>query len=310
MANRDFLKLLLAAQATNQSNLCIGLDPNPELFPGKWKDDRRMIYPFCRGVIHATSDLVLAYKPQFAYFAKHAAEGQLEETIERIGRVQQPPVPVILDAKRGDIGDTAQALAAEAFERYQADAVTLSPYLGPESLMPYTYYQGKGFFPLCRTSNKGSDVMQVNPEVNLDKLGKRMAVEQYLGHELESPFLPLYLWVAYLAATEWSSHGHFGLVTGATHPIELKLVREMAPRLPLLVPGYGKQGATAHDAMSVDCPDAPAVVVAARSILYPPGVDPASFTGREEDYFSEVVRPAAIKARNELNAARPNLTTA
>lgn len=307
--NRNFFELLAAAKETNQSNLCIGIDPVPTLFPGLWRNDSSKIFDFCCGVRDATYDLVIAYKPQIACFAENRAEGQLERFIA--STVSLDLCPVILDAKRGDIGKTAKRYAREAFERYQADAVTLSPYAGWESLEPYTHHPGKCLIPLCRTSNEGSDDMQVRAVRMLTDEQMR-EVERHIGRErpIHGRYLPLYLWIAYQAATQWSQYGQFGLVTGATHPEELRLVREMAPKLPLLVPGFGDQGGTAEDAMLVDRPDAPAIVVSASKIIHPLGVDLASYVGREEAYFIEVVRPAAIQALDELRAARPNLATA
>ena len=125
----NFIQQLHAAERLNDSLLCVGLDPEPAKFPGAWKGDAGRIYEFCAAIVDATKDLVIAFKPQIAYFAAHRAEAQLEQLMAHIKRVA-PQVPVILDAKRGDIGSTAEQYAKEAFERYQADAVTLSPFMG------------------------------------------------------------------------------------------------------------------------------------------------------------------------------------
>ena len=154
-----FLEQLSAAEQQNGSLLCVGLDPEPAKFPTHWRGDANKIFDFCAAIVDATIDLTIAFKPQIAYFAAHRAEAQLERLIAHIRNVA-PHVPVILDAKRGDIGSTAQPYAIEAFERYGADAVTLSPFMGFDSVAPYLQYHGKGAFLLCRTSNPGGDDLQ------------------------------------------------------------------------------------------------------------------------------------------------------
>jgi orotidine-5'-phosphate decarboxylase len=154
-----FLDMLSAAERQNGSMLCVGLDPEPTKFPDRYKGDANKIYDFCAAIVDATADLVSSFKPQIAYFAAHRAEGQLERLMEHMRRVA-PQVPIILDAKRGDIGSTAEQYAKEAFERYGADAVTLSPFMGWDSVQPYLKYEGKGAFLLCRTSNPGGDDLQ------------------------------------------------------------------------------------------------------------------------------------------------------
>jgi orotidine-5'-phosphate decarboxylase len=154
-----FLDMLGDAARQNSSMLCVGLDPEPAKFPARYKGDANKIYDFCAAIVDATADLVIAFKPQIAYFAAHRAEAQLERLMEHMRRVA-PRVPIILDAKRGDIGSTAEQYAIEAFERYGADAVTLSPFMGFDSVAPYLKYDGKGAFLLCRTSNPGGDDLQ------------------------------------------------------------------------------------------------------------------------------------------------------
>src|ERR1700752_3551198 len=149
-----FMSQLQAAQQRNRSMLCVGLDPDPQRFPAALKGDASRIYDFCARIVDATADLVIAFKPQIAYFAAHRAEAQLEKLMQHM-RASVPHVPVILDAKRGDIGSTAEQYAREAFERYGADAVTLSPFMGFDSVEPYLRHEGKGAFLLCRTSNPG-----------------------------------------------------------------------------------------------------------------------------------------------------------
>jgi len=150
----NFTEQLAYAERANNSLLCIGLDPEPAKFPGTWRGNADRIFDFCAAIVDATKDLAIAFKPQIAYFAAHRAEDQLEALIAHI-RTVAPNVPVILDAKRGDIGSTAQQYAREAFERYRADAVTLSPFMGFDSIEPYLAYPDKGLILLCRTSNAG-----------------------------------------------------------------------------------------------------------------------------------------------------------
>ncbi len=141
----NFTDMLRDATAQNNSLLCVGLDPEPTRFPAGMQGDPRKIYDFCAAIVDATADLVCAFKPQIAYFAAHGAEDQLERLMQHM-RANAPQVPVILDAKRGDIGSTAEQYAKEAFERYGADAVTLSPFMGFDSIEPYLAYHGKGAF--------------------------------------------------------------------------------------------------------------------------------------------------------------------
>ncbi|MBV8122593.1 MAG: orotidine-5'-phosphate decarboxylase, partial [Paucibacter sp.] len=195
----SFIQQLQAAERLNDSMLCVGLDPEPAKFPGDWKGDASRIFDFCAAIVDATKDLVLAFKPQIAYFAAHRAEDQLERLMAHIKRVA-PAVPVILDAKRGDIGSTAEQYAREAFVRYQADAVTLSPFMGFDSIEPYLRYGDKGAIVLCRTSNPGGSDWQ----------NQRLA---------DVPGQPrLFEHLAHLAQTEWNRNGQLGLVVGATFP--------------------------------------------------------------------------------------------
>src|SRR5690606_4973541 len=222
----SFTQQLQHAQRLNDSMLCVGLDPEPSRFPGAWKGDAAFIYEFCAAIVDATKDLVCAFKPQIAYFAAHRAEDQLERLMAYMKRVA-PQVPVILDAKRGDIGSTAEQYAREAFERYQADAVTLSPFMGFDTMEPFLRYPGKGVILLCRTSNPGGSDLQ----------NQRLA---------DVPGQPrLYEHVAAQAQGPWNTNGQIGLVVGATFPEEIARVRELAPTLPLLIPGVGAQGGDA-----------------------------------------------------------------
>lgn len=272
-----FLGRLAAVQRRHQSLLCVGLDPEPAKFPAPWTGDASRIFDFCAAIVDATGDLACAFKPQVAYFAAQRAEDQLERLIAHIRRVA-PEVPVVLDAKRGDIGSTAEQYAKEAFERYQADAVTLSPFMGFDSIEPYLRYRDKGAFLLCRTSNPGGDDLQ----------------NQRLHDVAGQP--RLYEHLAHLAQGPWNRHGQLGLVVGATYPEELARVRELAPTLPLLVPGVGAQGGDAQATVRAAWrPDAPVLVSSSRAILY---------AGSSLEGFAASARGAAEALRQTLEAAR------
>jgi len=274
----SFIQRLAQVESRHDSLLCVGLDPEPSKFPGAWKGDASRIHDFCAAIVDATKDLVLAFKPQIAYFAAHRAEDQLERLMAHIKRVA-PDVPVILDAKRGDIGATAEQYAREAFERYQADAVTLSPFMGFDSIEPFMRWDGKGLFLLCRTSNPG-------------------------GSDLQAQVLPngerVYEHIARLAAGAWNRSGQLGLVVGATFPEEIERVRTIAPTLPLLIPGVGAQGGDAAATVragwrgTAGSRSGPIVVNSSRAILY----------ASSGDDFAAAARTAALATRRELSSAR------
>jgi orotidine-5'-phosphate decarboxylase len=271
-----FLRMLQDAQQRNGSMLCVGLDPDPSRFPGPFKGDASRIFDFCARIADATADLVIAFKPQIAYFAAHGAERQLEQLMAHL-RSNVPHVPVILDAKRGDIGSTAQQYAKEAFERYGADAVTLSPFMGFDSIEPYLAYEGRGAFLLCRTSNAGGNDLQ----------NQRLASVE--GQPL------LYEHVARLAGGPWNTNGQLGLVVGATYPAEIERVRALAPKLPLLIPGVGAQGGDAAATVKAGWrSDAPIVVNSSRAILY----------ASSGDDFERAARAEAQRTRDHLEAAK------
>jgi orotidine-5'-phosphate decarboxylase len=284
-----FTRQLAAAQARHRSLLCVGLDPEPQRFPGAWRGDARRIFDFCAGIVDATRDLVCAFKPQIAHFAAHRAEEQLERLIAHM-RAVAPEVPVILDAKRGDIGSTAENYAREAFERYDADALTLSPFMGFDSLEPYMRYGGRGLIVLCRTSNPGGGDLQSQRLAGPGPGG---------GHDGGQEGEMLYERIARLAAGEWNRSGQLGLVVGATFPRELARVRELAPRLPLLIPGIGAQGGDAEATVRAAWrPDGPIIVSSSRAVLYAGGdaaADPLAHAG--------AARAAAGAARASLQGA-------
>ncbi|NMM13938.1 MAG: orotidine-5'-phosphate decarboxylase [Rhodoferax sp.] len=273
--------MLRTAECQNSSMLCVGLDPEPTKFPAAIKGDASKIYDFCAAIVDATADLVIAFKPQIAYFAAHRAEEQLERLVAHMRR-SAPQVPIILDAKRGDIGSTAQQYAIEAFERYGADAVTLSPFMGFDSVQPYLKYHGKGAFLLCRTSNPGGDDLQNQRLASVD------------GEPL------LYEHIARLAQGPWNLNGQLGLVVGATYPAEIERVRAVAPTLPLLIPGVGAQGGDAVATVKAGWRGvngetvAPIIVNSSRAILY----------ASASDDFAQAARREALKTRDLLQAAR------
>jgi len=271
-----FTDKLRGATAQNDSLLCVGLDPEPQRFPDHLRGDASKIYDFCAAIVDATAHLVNAFKPQIAYFAAHGAEDQLERLMRHM-RATAPQVPVILDAKRGDIGSTAEQYAREAFERYGADAVTLSPFMGFDSIAPYLAYHGKGAILLCRTSNPGGDDLQAQRLASVD------------GQPL------LYEHIARLAQGPWNTNGQLGLVVGATYPAEIERVRALAPTVPLLIPGVGAQGGDAAATVRAGLrSDGPIIVSSSRAVLY-------ASAGAD---FAAAARTAAEATRDALNAAR------
>jgi orotidine-5'-phosphate decarboxylase len=275
-----FLEQLQGAERQNGSLLCVGLDPEPNKFPAGMKGDASKIYDFCAQIVDATVDLAISFKPQIAYFAAHRAEDQLEKLMAHMRR-NAPHVPVILDAKRGDIGATAEQYAIEAFERYGADAVTLSPFMGFDSVQPYLKHHGKGAFLLCRTSNPGGDDLQNQRLASVD------------GQPL------LYEHIAKLAQGPWNLNGQLGLVVGATYPAEIERVRSLAPTLPLLIPGVGAQGGDAVATIkagyrqSHGATTGAVIVSSSRAILY----------ASSGDDFAQAARQEAIRTRDVLKAA-------
>ena len=212
-----FREQLCAGWRCSGSLLGIGFDPLPDQFPEPISRDGAGALRFCLDIADAVGDLACAFKPQFAHFAALGAEAELATLIREL-QLRFPDVPVILDAKRGDIGSTAERYAVEAFERYGADAVTVNPYLGPESIKPFLAYQDRGVIVLCRTSNPDSGWLQDYPAED-----------------------PVHLRVA-RAAAEWNSNGNVMLVTGATYPQQLAAIRGLVGDMALLVPGIGAQG--------------------------------------------------------------------
>jgi orotidine-5'-phosphate decarboxylase len=268
-----FLDRLSARWSGHHTLLCVGLDPDPARLPAHLAGRSGAIFEFCRDIVEATADLTCAFKAQQAYFAANRAQDQLEELIRHIHQ-QHPEVPVILDAKVGDIGPTAEQYATEAFERYGADAVTLSPLMGFDSIEPFLRQPQHGAFLLCRTSNPGGSQLQM-----LDVGGGR-----------------LFEHIAHLAVTQWNSNGQLGLVVGATYPQELARVRQIASNLPLLVPGIGAQGGDIDATVraGLDPNGAGLVINSSRAILY---------AGSDES-FAVQARKAAVETRDRIESVR------
>lgn len=269
----SFIETLKAAWSAQDSLACVGLDPDLSRLPAHLPRTPAGVLEFNRAIIDATHDLVCAYKPQIAYFAAISAEQQLLATIEHIRKVC-PRVPVILDAKRGDIGSTAEQYAIEAFERYGADAVTINPYMGRDSAEPFLRYADRGVLLLCRTSNSGAADLQ----------------------DLMVEGQPLYERVAMLVAQQWNVHGNCALVFGATWPAQMARVRALVGDMPFLVPGVGAQGGDIESMVRAGqtANGTGLIINSSRGILY-------ASSGRD---FAAAARGEAIKLRDTINRSR------
>jgi len=268
-----FIEKLAAAWRKNNSLVCVGLDPDPERLPSHLPRDADGVFAFNRAIVDATHDLVCAFKPQIAYFAAHGLEEALARTIRHI-RTHYPDIPVILDSKRGDIGSTAAQYAQEAFVRYEADAVTVNPYLGFDSVEPFMKYPGRGVIVLCRTSNPGAADFQ----------------------DLDVGGLPLFEAIAGRVADAWNTHGNCMLVVGATWPDQLARIRARVGDMPLLVPGVGAQGGDVKQLLKAGkTADGTGLVInSSRAILYADG-GPG---------FAEAARSETLKLRDLINSHR------
>ncbi len=267
-----FREKLRAASNRNDSLLCVGLDPQPAFMP---IDD---VERFCRTIIEATQDLVCVYKPQSAFFEAYGREGwdALKATIDAV----PDEIPVLLDAKRGDIGSTAEAYASAGFDYFGADAMTVNPYLGADSVAPFLARPDRTAFVLCRTSNPSAPDMQ---DLSTTRDG-------------QEDVQPLYMRVADLA-NEWNQpHGNVGLVVGATYPDELAQIRARCPDLPILLPGIGAQGGDLEGSVArgLDAQGGGLMLSASRSVLY----------ASDGDDFARAARDAALELREAINAAR------
>ena len=270
-----FTNKLANAIRQHDSLLCVGLDPDIARFPGVLQGRSDAVFEFCRAIIDATAGYACAFKPQIAYFAALAAEDQLRAICDYLNQ-HYPDIPIVLDAKRGDIGATAEQYAREAFERYKADAVTVNPYMGFDSIEPYLQWNEKGVIVLCRTSNPG-------------------------GSDLQSLLVdgqPLYQHVARLVAQQWSRNGQCALVVGATFPQEIAEVRKIVGETPLLVPGIGAQGGDIEaTVLAGQTRDGMGMMInSSRAILYAKQVD--------GEGFADAAARVARETRDAINAYR------
>jgi len=263
----NFIDKLTDAARKNKSLLCVGLDPDPKLMPEKVD-----VFEFNKAIIDATSDLVCAYKPNIAFYEALGNEGL--DALKRTVDYMSEDIPVIVDAKRGDIGNTAKAYARALFEHFGFDATTVNPYLGFDSIEPFIEYPDKGVLILCRTSNPGA--------VDL----------QSLICDVEGKSRPLFEVVA-LKASQWNKYGNIGLVVGATYPEELRLIRQIQPDMPILIPGIGAQGGDLDLSVryGVDAKGEKAIINSSRQIIY---------ASREKD-FAKAARQAASTLRDQIN---------
>ena len=270
----SYISKLTEAWQKNNSLLCVGLDPDLIKLPAQFQTQPDGIFEFCRAIIDATADLACSFKPQIAYFSALRAEPQLEQICAYL-RDNYPQLPIILDAKRGDIGATAEQYAKEAFERYGADAVTVNPYMGFDSVEPYLKWQDKGCIVLCRTSNAGGSDLQF----------------------LQVNGRPLYQHVADLVANQWNRNGQCSLVVGATFPEEIQQVRQIVGDMPLLVPGIGAQGGDiAATVAAGKTAQGGMMINSSRAILFAKAVD--------GEKFFEAARRVAQQTRDEINLYR------
>ncbi len=270
MPRAAFSDQLRNAELRCDSLLCVGLDPLPDAMPDGF-DGTTGALEFCSAIVDAVADLVCAFKPQIAHFAALGAERELCTLIDYI-HTRHPDIPVILDAKRGDMGATAERYAIEAFDRYHADAVTVNPYLGPESLRPFLERHDRGVIVLCRTSNPESAWLQDYPTED-----------------------PVYLRVA-RAAASWNVAGNVMLVAGATYPDELRRIRGAVGDMTLLVPGVGSQGGDVAAVVraGLNSQRSGLVINASRSVLY-------ASNGSD---FAQAAQTAASDLRDEINQLR------
>jgi orotidine-5'-phosphate decarboxylase len=269
----NFIKAIESAWHQKDSLVCVGLDPDIPKIPVHLRKLENPLFEFNSAIVDATADLVCAFKPQIAFYSASHAERDLELTIDYIHQ-NHSGIPVILDAKRGDIGSTAEKYAQEAFSRYQSDAVTVNPYMGTDTLQPFLIWKDKGAIILCRTSNPGARDLQ----------------------DLESNGKKLYQIVASKSAGEWNDHGNVLLVVGATFPEELKEIRSIVGDMPFLVPGIGAQGGDVESAVKNGKTrnGTGMIISSSRGIIY----------ASDGEDFAEAARKAAVRLRDEINRYR------
>jgi len=267
----NFIEKLINASQKNKSLLCIGLDPDLELMPGKIK-----VFEFNKAIIEATADLVCAYKLNLAFYEALGDEGF--DALKQTAKYIPDDILAIGDGKRGDIGNTAKAYAKAIFENLKFDATTVNPYLGFDSIDPFIQYKDKGVFILCRTSNAGALDFQA---LRLEEQGKHYQLFEIVAQK----------------ASKWNKYGNIGLVIGATYPEELRLIRQSHPDMPILIPGVGAQGGDLEQAVryGVDAKGQKAIINSSRQIIY---------ASREKD-FAEAARRAASSLRDQINSYLP-----
>lgn len=274
-----FIKQLNHAWQAHSSLLCVGLDPDLNKMPTPLRDlpAERAFFEFSKAIIDATAPFACSFKPQIAYFAAHGCEDALQDLIA-YSHEHYPQIPVILDAKRGDIGTTAAQYAVEAFERYQADAVTVNPYMGFDSVEPYLEYKNKGVIVLCRTSNAGGSDLQ------------------FLNVTVDGEIKPLYQHVAHLVANKWNTNGQCALVVGATFPNEVAQVRGIVGDMPLLIPGIGAQGGdlAATLAAGLTANQTGVIISSSRAIIY----------ASNGDDYEQAAAKAAAQTVADMNILR------
>lgn len=271
----NFSNKLNSAVEKNNSLLCVGLDPVLEKIPQLLRKAEDPFFEFNKRIIDATSEYVCAYKPNSAFYEVLGAAGieELKQTCEYINK-KYPAIPIILDAKRGDVGHTNDGYVKMAFEYLEVDAITLHPYLGKESLKPFFKYTDKGLIMLCRTSNPGAGEFQ-----DLSIEGK-----------------PLYMHVADKIINDWNTEGNCLMVIGATYPAELAHIRKIAGDMTFLVPGIGAQGGDVKKTVNagLNSQKKGMIINSSRGIIF-------ASSGTD---FAERAREAAVKLRDEINKYR------
>lgn len=291
---RNFAARLKLAQTASGGLLCVGLDPDLEKFPkdilsgapepgapqpGATQSVNAAVLAFNKRIIDATCDIAAAYKPQAAFYAAIAAEEALTQSIRYI-RERAPQALVIFDGKRNDIGNTAEAYARESFDRYAADAATVNPYMGEDSVRPFLNRADRGTVLLCRTSNPGGKNFQ----------------------DLLVDGTPLYMQVARRAARDWNAEGNLMLVVGATYPGEMAALRKEHPQLTFLVPGIGAQGGDLEAilAAGLNADHAGLLISASRSINYAGGGSAPAIRAAALDLHSDINRHRSAAAASRV----------
>jgi orotidine-5'-phosphate decarboxylase len=305
----NFLLKLESTIKDNNSLLCIGLDSDIDKIPDHLKSDPKPLLTFNKAIIDATYDLVSSYKFQIAYYSAHGIPG-IQQLMQSISYLRQtyPEIPIILDAKRADIGNTSEQYAKEAFDVFQADAVTVNPYLGHDGLEPFFRRTDKGVIILCRTSNPGAKDFQDLPVIlngvkdlpagrqGLKDSSASPGTVQHLASPQNDKTVPLYMKIAE-KIVEWNKlYGNCLMVVGATYPDEMKKIRELTSNIFFLVPGIGAQGGDVEQTLEAGLrKDGSGLLIhSSRAIIY-------ASDGKD---FAERARVEAMKLRDEINQYR------